>query len=176
MEVGQGAAPADVPRKHGLGRSGVTVRAHYGALPLACGWTWHWRTAGNRRDDEPAGSCLFPEERSSGQKSPRWSAERRARTEGRCRRQPTGRATNYNVAPFGALSPSLQAGDHRKANLRGGAGQTARARVAPIHDRDSHSATGRAAHPRVGSQQPPDTLSGIIPPISYLPNVLSLPA
>jgi len=31
------AAPADVPRKHGLGRSGVTVRAHYGALPETAG-------------------------------------------------------------------------------------------------------------------------------------------
>src|ERR1043166_3496055 len=29
------AAPADVPRKHGLGRPWVSVRAHYGALPLA---------------------------------------------------------------------------------------------------------------------------------------------
>jgi len=60
--------------------------------------------------------------------------------------------------------------------LRGDAGQTARARVDPIHGRDSHSATCRAAHPRVGSQQPAETLSGIIPPISYLPNVLSRPA
>jgi hypothetical protein len=166
LEVGQGAAPADVPRKHGLGRSGVTVRAHYGALPLECGWTWHWRTAGNRRDDEPAGSCLCPEERSPGQKSPRWSAERRARTEGRCRRQPTGRATDYKVAPFGA---------HRKANLRKSAGQTARARVDPIHDRDSYSATCRAAHLRVGSQQPLDTLSGYRPAGSSF-QTLSLPA
>ena len=32
------AAPAAVVRSHGLGRSGVTVRAHYGAL-LLDGWT-----------------------------------------------------------------------------------------------------------------------------------------
>ncbi len=36
-EVGQDAAPAALPRKQGLGRPGVIVRAHYGALPSMAG-------------------------------------------------------------------------------------------------------------------------------------------
>ena len=41
------AAPEVVPRKHRLGRPGVSVRAHYGALPLA-------RLDGDRRRREIA--------------------------------------------------------------------------------------------------------------------------
>jgi hypothetical protein len=37
LEWSWDAAPADVARTHGLGRSGVTVRAHYGALPSMAG-------------------------------------------------------------------------------------------------------------------------------------------
>ncbi len=44
-EVGQDAAPADVSRKHGLRRPGVTVRGHYGASAFN-GWT---RTGERRR-------------------------------------------------------------------------------------------------------------------------------
>ena len=51
--VGRDAAPAAVARTHGLGRSGVTVRAHYGALPLD-GWTG--QVEGGRK---PAGSVAL---------------------------------------------------------------------------------------------------------------------
>jgi hypothetical protein len=47
---GRCGAPADVPRKHGLGRPWVSVRAHYGALPLA------WLDGDRQRREMPSRS------------------------------------------------------------------------------------------------------------------------
>jgi hypothetical protein len=68
--VGSGAAPADVPRKHALGRPRVAVRAHYGALPSMAGRA---RARGGEtcpaREGEES-SAQWPEARLRGQKSP----------------------------------------------------------------------------------------------------------
>ena len=86
-----------VSRKHTSGRPGVTVRAHYGALPQV-GWTG----AGERGEIRGMASrCshLHPEARSSSQKSPRWRARWR-----RARRRPVSQgmriATKTTFAPF----------------------------------------------------------------------------
>jgi hypothetical protein len=68
LEVGQGAAPADVPRKHGLGRSWVAVRAHYGALPLAAGRV-RVKAGESRPDDGHDARTQYPEARPREQKS-----------------------------------------------------------------------------------------------------------
>ena len=75
LEVEQDAAPAAVSRTHRLGRPGVSVRAHYGALPSMAG-RGQARAAG-----KPAvlkvGESLPPRPRKYAplrQKSPRWRA------------------------------------------------------------------------------------------------------
>jgi hypothetical protein len=68
LEVGQDAAPADVPRKHGLGRSWVAVRAHYGALPLAAGRV-RVKAGESRPDDGHDARTQYPEARPREQKS-----------------------------------------------------------------------------------------------------------
>src|SRR4051812_20383646 len=72
------AAPAAVPCKRRLGRPWVSVRAYYGALPLA--WLDGDRCAArNRRAQGPLGVCHVPGRTDQGFKTPRWSAERRCR-------------------------------------------------------------------------------------------------
>ncbi len=63
------AAPAAVPRKHGLGRPGVTVRLHYGSLPSMAGRGLD--EGGRQSAGEVILIVLAPEARSPGQKSPR---------------------------------------------------------------------------------------------------------
>ena len=78
MKAERDAAPAAVPRKHGLGRPGVAVRAHYGALPSRAG---RGLDEGGRKSAGSGGVIpivLAPEARSPGQKSPRM--ERRKAT------------------------------------------------------------------------------------------------
>ena len=117
LGVDPDAAPAGVGRTYprALGRPGVTVRAHYGALPSMAG---RGRTKGGEiRPGRAAGLPPIPEVRSSRQKSPRWSAGRRFRGlwfpvfRGPC-------CGPYNQgAPFGAPPPLVGLRDGTTAKL-----------------------------------------------------------
>jgi len=84
------AAPADVPRKHGLGGPWVTVRAHYEALPSVAGRDR--RRVGESLPGWRACSRLRSEVRSQG---------RRSRCDGASER----RFCYYQGASIGAPSP-----------------------------------------------------------------------
>jgi hypothetical protein len=113
LEVERDAAPAGVGRTYPreLGRPWVAVRAHYGALPLMPAG----RGTGKRR--ETAGT-ESPEEWPRGQKSPRWSVERRYR--GLCvRRFRTTRCGRTTKARLSALRlPSWDEGRNQLPNPR----------------------------------------------------------
>src|SRR3981081_4293671 len=108
------AAPAAVPRKHGLGGPWVTVRAQYGALPSVAGRDR--RRVGESLPGWRACSRLRPEERSQGRRSRRGGTLRGVAV---ClcfsaiREISRGR---YQGAPFGVPSP-LKRGDQLKAQL-----------------------------------------------------------
>ena len=66
----QDTAPADVPRKHGLGRSGVTVLAHYGAAPETAGRVRVKAGESLSGTEDFISPAQYPEARSLEQKSP----------------------------------------------------------------------------------------------------------
>ena len=73
------AAPALVFRKHESGRSRVTVRPYYEGLPLCRLDAVRMKVAKAAGSGEVNASRPSPEAWSREPKSPRWSAERRAR-------------------------------------------------------------------------------------------------
>ena len=74
----RGAAPAGFGLiSRALGTPRVTVRLHYGRLPLAGLDGGGRRAAKAARIRRPVWARPHPEARSRGEKSPRWSAERR---------------------------------------------------------------------------------------------------
>ena len=100
-----GVAPAGEARNLALGRPWVTVRPHYGGLPFN-GLNAARMKAGESWPDQgatrpPSGSGKL---RSRGQKSPRWSAERRPRS------PKESAAKRKTGAPLGAPSPRLMRG------------------------------------------------------------------
>jgi len=112
--VGRDAAPAAVARTHGLGRSGVTVRAHYGALPLD-GWTGAGKAGESLPDSGQGGrhrtlfsTSQYPEARSLEQKSRGGAPKGVARLAVALARRRRG-ACPLPTAPFGALPPLMLA-------------------------------------------------------------------
>ena len=118
-----GAAPAGGARNPALGRPWVTVRPHYGGLPLMAGRGADegWRKpAGSGRAEPPV---LTRKIRSQGQKSPRWSAEWRApvATGARAaRRGPQGCAARRSIpsACAGGKARPRQGGEGRRRTRR----------------------------------------------------------
>ena len=92
-------------RTHESGRSRVAVHPYYEGLPLVGLDAVRMKAGKVRRMKGPSGSVRIPEARSRGPKSPRWSAERRARLpfERALPRVKTRR--RFVTAPFGALPP-----------------------------------------------------------------------
>jgi hypothetical protein len=118
------AAPAAMPRKHGLGGPWVTVRAHYGALPSVAG-------RGRRRAGESPPGWRAKARACAGRtvpgsrKSPRRSAARRCRVllfPG----DPGNKPRLVDYAPFGAPSPLISRRENRRAPTRAAARECGR--------------------------------------------------
>jgi hypothetical protein len=118
--VGREAAPADVARTHGLGRSGVTVRAHYrGSAAVSAGRVRVRRAKACRmRDNRRWRIVLSPVAGSTVPRTekPRWRAERRRAPDVRCRR----RASERDLLPscaFRRVIPLVFEGAQGKAHF-----------------------------------------------------------
>jgi hypothetical protein len=110
-------AGEDVPPA--LGWSGVTVRPHYGGLPLLRGWTWCGRRQGNLPDGFPQGSRAKPRGRRPvpgrtvlrpGRTS-RWRAVRRCAAQACWRSSLSEQRQVHSSAPCGVPPPLMSGGE-----------------------------------------------------------------
>ena len=121
----QDAAPADLPRKQGLGRPGVIVRGHYGASAFN-GWTgkgerwrkppgWTQRRGESRRRNVALARKHDPPDRKAAMERRKACAVRVLASPPACGTRP-----NTNVAPRGAPFPSW-VGEETKSSTRAAA-------------------------------------------------------
>jgi hypothetical protein len=126
LEWSWDAAPADVARTHGLGRSGGTVRAHYRALPSMAG---RGQVEGGRN---PAGVVLVATSlaRKYGPSNRKAAMARRKATRAGCPLSQAGFGARLvtQLRLSARHPPRSSRGQTGRPTLRGGAERTARGR------------------------------------------------